>query len=116
MLRIPHSPIPPPLTVIIRLVRMTLRPDALEVFLERFDASSPQIRAFPGCRHLELWQHARHPHIVSTYSLWDDAAALEGYRRSTLFRTTWAEVKPLFAAPPEARSHTALRTDIAPAS
>ncbi len=41
--------------MLIRLVRMTFRPDALEAFLALFDASAPQIRAFPGCRHLELW-------------------------------------------------------------
>ncbi len=90
---------------------MTFRPDALEAFLAIFDASSPQIRAFPGCRHLELWQDARFPNLLTTYSHWDDADALERYRRSDLFRETWARTKPLFAAPPRAHSHHILRGD-----
>lgn len=95
--------------MLVRLVRMTFRPDALPAFLERFDRSAPHIRAFPGCRHLELWQDIRYPNVVTTYSLWADDEALERYRRSDLFRQTWAETKPLFAGPPEAFSHRVLR-------
>ena len=96
--------------VIIRLVRLTIRPDALDDFLAHFDVAAPEIRAFEGCRHLELWQDARFPNVVTTCSRWNDAEALERYRQSDLFRETWARVKPLFAARPVARSHTALRT------
>ena len=101
----------PPL---IRLVRMTFRPEALDAFLEIFDASAPQIRAFPGCRHLELWQDTRYPGLLTTFSLWDDESALEAYRKSDLFRTTWARTKPLFAAPPRAFSQHAVREIAAP--
>ncbi len=100
--------------MLIRLVRMTVRSDARAAFLEHFDASAPQIRAFPGCEHLELWQDARFPNILSTYSLWTDAEALERYRNSSLFRSTWRRVRPLFAAPPEARSHVPRRPPIDP--
>ena len=96
-------------TVLIRLVRMTFRPDALDDFLALFDASAPKIRAFSGCRHLELWKDERYPNIVTTYSHWDDAHALHRYRHSALFKATWAEAKTLFAAPPEARSQHVLR-------
>ncbi len=95
--------------MLIRIVRMTFRPDALEAFLERFDAAAPQIRAFDGCRHLELWQDARFSNICTTHSHWADRAALARYRESDLFRATWAEVKPLFAAAPVAHSYAALR-------
>lgn len=101
--------------MLIRLVRMTFRPDELEVFLDHFDRSAPHIRAFPGCRHLELWHEAAAPTVVTTYSLWDDVDALDAYRRSDLFRTTWARVKPLFAAAPVARSHLRLRAPLPPA-
>jgi heme-degrading monooxygenase HmoA len=47
--------------------------------------------------------------VCTTHSRWRDAEALEAYRASDLFRTTWRAVKPLFAAAPEARSHHALR-------
>lgn len=88
---------------------MTFRPEALEAFLEIFDASAPQIRAFPGCHHLELWQDTRYPNILTTFSRWDDEAALDRYRHSDLFKTTWAKTKPLFAAPPRAFSQHVLR-------
>jgi quinol monooxygenase YgiN len=89
---------------------MTFRPDALETFLEIFDTSSPKIRAFPGCHHLELWQDPRYEGIVTTYSHWTDSEALDAYRHSMLFRETWSRTRRLFAAPPVARSHHILRT------
>jgi quinol monooxygenase YgiN len=95
--------------MLIRLVRLTLVPDAVPAFLDRFDRTAPQIRAFDGCEHLELWRDARYPNVCTTHSRWRDAEALEAYRASDLFRTTWRAVKPLFAAAPEARSHHALR-------
>ena len=95
--------------MLLRLVRMTFRPEALEAFLEIFDASAPQIRAAPGCHHLELWQDARYPNIVTTFSRWHDADALDRYRHSELFKTTWAKTKPLFAAPPRAFSQHIIR-------
>ena len=96
--------------MLLRTVRMTFRPDRLDEFLALFRATSPQIRAFPGCGHLELWQDARFPNVLSTYSAWSDADALERYRQSDLFRTTWARTTPLFAAAPVAHSQTTLLT------
>ena len=96
--------------MLIRLVRMTFHPDALDAFLKIFDASAPQIRAFPGCHHLEIWQEERYPNILTTYSHWTNSDALDRYRHSELFKTTWAKTKPLFAAPPWARSQQVLRS------
>ena len=91
--------------MLIRLVHLTLRPDAADEFLVLFGDSAPQIRAFPGCQHLDLWQDVRFPNIFTTHSRWDDEDALERYRQNSFFRTTWARTKPLFAAPPEAHSY-----------
>lgn len=96
--------------MLIRLVRMTFHPDAIDRFLILFDATAPKIRDFPGCRHLELWQDERYASILTTYSHWADADALDGYRRSEFFKETWARTKPLFAAPPEAFSQHILRS------
>ena len=91
--------------MLIRTVRMTLRPDRVEDFLEEvFRPSAPRIRAFPGCRHLALWRDERYPNVLTTYSLWESAEALAAYRQSELFRTTWARTTPLFAGPPVAHS------------
>ena len=91
--------------MLIRTVRMTFHPARVPDFLALFAGARPKIAAQPGCRHLALWRDARYPNIFTTYSLWDDAAALDAYRHSELFRTTWAETKPLFAARPAAHSH-----------
>ncbi|MEM6646614.1 MAG: antibiotic biosynthesis monooxygenase family protein [Bacteroidota bacterium] len=88
-----------------RIVRMTFRPDAVEAFVHLFETAAPHIRAFPGCHHLELWRDAEDATVFTTFSHWTDADALNAYRHSDLFRTTWAKTKPLFAAKPETWSY-----------
>lgn len=90
--------------MLIRTVRMTFRPEAVADFLAMFEDVSPRIRAFAGCHHLELWEDMRFPNILTTYSLWDDEKALDAYRHSDLFRTTWAQTRRWFAAPTVAHS------------
>ena len=95
--------------MLVRLVRMTFRPDAVDAFLDQFDDTAPQIRSFAGCRHLELWKDADHPAVFTTHSHWTSAEALDAYRDSDLFRNTWSSVKPLFADRPVAHSYTVHR-------
>lgn len=83
--------------MLVRIVRMTFHPDALSDFHAIFDRSKSYIRAFPGNQHLELLRDPDNPAVRMTYSLWDDASALEVYRQSDLFRQTWAATKRLFA-------------------
>lgn len=94
--------------MLIRTVRMTFRPDRLDDFLALFREARPRIAAAPGCRHLDLWQDARFPNVLTTFSQWDDEQALDAYRQSDLFRTTWARTTPLFAAAPVAHSQRAV--------
>jgi quinol monooxygenase YgiN len=88
---------------------MTFRTDRVETFLAMFDEAAPRIRAFPGCSRLALLQDLHHSSVLTTVSHWDDDAALQRYRSSTLFRATWRRTKPLFAAPAEASSHDLIR-------
>ncbi|WP_317191893.1 antibiotic biosynthesis monooxygenase [Hymenobacter rubidus] len=90
--------------MLVRIVRMTFEPRYVSAFLVLFHESAPRIRQQPGCRHLELWQDADHPATYCTHSHWDDAAALNAYRKSTLFGEVWPATKRLFAAPPVAFS------------
>jgi quinol monooxygenase YgiN len=90
--------------MLIRIVRMTFDPDKVEDFLEIFHRSKDKIRAFAGCQHLELLRDLHHPHVFTTYSKWTGPDALEAYRQSELFQTTWAATKALFAAKPVAFS------------
>lgn len=97
--------------MLVRIVRMTFRADVVDTFLEQFDASAPRIRAFPGCHHLELWRDADSPAVCTTYSHWEHQEALDRYRHSDLFRSTWSRVKPLFADRPVAHSYTVARAE-----
>lgn len=85
--------------MLIRIVRMTFIPAQVPAFLALFHATKNQIRQQPGCRQLELWQDADQPAIYCTHSHWDDAAALNSYRKSALFGEVWPATKRLFAEP-----------------
>ncbi len=90
---------------IIRIVRLTLRREAVDAFHAIFAEASPVIRASPGCLSLELWVDARYPNIVTTHSRWESADALAAYRDTAFFRAIWIRTRALFAAPPFAASH-----------
>lgn len=90
--------------MLIRIVRMSFKPERVPAFLAIFSASEQRIRQQPGCRYLELWQDADNPAIYCTHSHWSDAAALNAYRESALFGEIWPATKQLFAAPPVAFS------------
>lgn len=83
---------------------MTFHPDRVDDFLRLFQDTSPRIRSVDGCRHLELWRDANFGNVLTTYSIWQDASALESYRSSELFKDTWRRTKVMFAAQPTARS------------
>ena len=87
-----------------RFVKLTFAQDNINDFLAIFEASKKLIRASNGCRHLELLQDTAQPNIFFTLSYWDDAEALEMYRHSDLFISTWAKTKILFSDKPQAWS------------
>lgn len=86
------------------MVRMTFQPDKVKEFLHVFDQSKDKIRAFEGCRHMELLQDLNDSHIFMTYSHWDSETHLNNYRKSELFGQVWPATKKLFSAPPHAFS------------
>ncbi len=87
-----------------RIVRLSFAPEHTAAFRQIFRESATQIRNFPGCLNLQLWQDAESPHVFFTYSTWESAQALEAYRQSELFRKTWAKTKQLFNDKPLAWS------------
>lgn len=89
--------------MIIRIVKMHFREEELDAFLNIFEASKSQIRHYPGCTHLQLLR-ADLPGVLFTYSHWESKDALEHYRNSELFKTTWAKTKRLFRHRAEAWS------------
>ncbi len=88
--------------MIVRIVKLTLKTDKLNGFLEAFESVKDQIRNFEGCLHTELLTDTENSGIIFTYSMWNTADDLERYRQSELFQSTWNAVKPMFAAKAEA--------------
>lgn len=82
--------------MITRIVRLSIRPEEVTLFLAHFKAVSDNIRNFPGCTHLELMRDTDEQSVFYTLSKWTSAAQLEDYRKSPLFKNTWDKVKPLF--------------------
>ena len=88
--------------MIIRIVKMTFRPEEIGRFQDLFLGWKPRIRSFPGCRHLELLHDVGDPRVFFTYSHWEGPEDLEAYRVSDVFAGVWPVVKAQFAAPAEA--------------
>lgn len=89
---------------LVRIVRLTLAPVHVDDFMDMFNTIKSSIRHTAGCLHLELLQDTIYPNIVTTYSLWEDEAALNAYRNSPLFTEVWPKTKAMLAAPPVAFS------------
>jgi heme-degrading monooxygenase HmoA len=90
--------------MLIRIVRMTFRPEEIDNFLDIFNSSKHLIKASEGCFHLELLRDKHSPNVMMTYSYWQSEAHLNAYRDSELFKNTWAATKVLFAEKPLAFS------------
>lgn len=88
----------------VRIVKMSFEPSKTEAFLAHFETNKEDIRNFEGCQFLELYRDKDQPNIFFTYSFWSKEEDLEHYRQSDLFKTVWAQTKPLFNAKPEAWS------------
>ncbi len=90
--------------MIVRIVQMTFRTEAIADFKQLFEERKERIRHFGGCRHLELWQDSGNSAIFFTYSHWESEAHLNHYRFSEFFKDTWGRTKALFADKPQAWS------------
>lgn len=89
---------------ILRIVRMEFSAESLPAFLALFEKIKNDIRHFPGCEQLRLYEDARFPLVRYTYSHWESEDALEAYRKSDLFGQVWPKTKQLFAGKPRAYS------------
>jgi quinol monooxygenase YgiN len=90
--------------MITRLVKITLRTDEVNSFLEIFKEVKETIASFDGCHHVELLQDLHAPYIFFTYSIWEDEHYLDKYRFSPFFKDTWERSKMLFSTKAEAWS------------
>ena len=90
--------------MIVRIVTMHFREDAIDAFKTLFDTKKEAIRKQQGCELLELYQDKNDLQRFSTYSYWESEESLNAYRESTLFAEVWPETKALFDKKPEATS------------
>jgi quinol monooxygenase YgiN len=88
--------------MIVRIVKMTFRPEMTEDFCKVFEANRDRIRNYNGCRHLELLRDSTEQEVFFTYSHWESEQHLEAYRNSELFAEVWTVTKSLFGAKPVA--------------
>lgn len=91
-----------------RIVRMTFEPTAVDEFIKVFNVSKSKIASFDGNHGLKLLQDATETNVFYTYSLWQDNDCLQRYRKSELFKTTWAATRALFLSKPQAWSTTVI--------
>ncbi|GAA4327908.1 antibiotic biosynthesis monooxygenase family protein [Flaviaesturariibacter amylovorans] len=90
--------------MILRIVKLSFRPDEVAKFEAYFEERRHRIRHYPGCTHLQLWQDRQDPCVFFTYSHWESDEALDAYRHSEFFGNVWKTIKPMFAQKAEAWS------------
>lgn len=92
-----------------RIVKLEFKEANIPTFLHNFEQVKDRIRAFPGCKSLELLQDKSDKGIFFTYSIWESEEALEAYRNSALFGEVWPKTKALFRDKPKAWSVESLQ-------
>lgn len=94
--------------MITRIVQLSFKENHLNEFLDHFEQVKQHVNTYPGCLGMRLHQSIDNPCLILTYSLWQDQASLENYRKSELFGTIWPVIKRWFDAPPQAWSTTSV--------
>jgi quinol monooxygenase YgiN len=91
--------------MLIRIVKLTFKPDKVNEFIHFFEDVKDQVVNFPGCIGMKLLCGLEtDSNIVFTYSHWQSTEALESYRKSETFSKIWTTIKPWFKERPEAWS------------
>ncbi|MEZ4910360.1 MAG: antibiotic biosynthesis monooxygenase family protein [Saprospiraceae bacterium] len=90
--------------MLVRIVRMSFKEENVKEFIEIFNTSQPFILAFEGCLDVKLYRDQSQNNVYYTKSIWIRHEALEKYRNSELFKTTWSKTKILFDHRPQAFS------------
>ena len=90
--------------MITRIVKMTFREEEILNFKSVFDSVKDKIQDFEGCHGVQLLQDRENKAIFFTYSIWENEEALNAYRKSEFFGSTWKKTKALFSEKPQAWS------------
>lgn len=88
----------------IRIVKLTFKPEHVQDFLDHFETVKHEINGFPGCKGMKLLQDQDVSNIFFTLSEWNSNEDLYNYRKSELFGGIWPKVKLWFDQKAEAWS------------
>lgn len=88
--------------MIVRIVKLTFQEERADDFLNFFEEIKQLVNNFPGCQGMQMLQDKKDKHVFFTYSLWNSDGDLNAYRDSETFGKVWPNIKPWFAARPEA--------------
>jgi quinol monooxygenase YgiN len=88
--------------MILRIVKMTFKPESVPAFLKLFELQKNHIAAFDGCVELHLLQDMHQQNVFFTQSIWHSEAHLQAYRNSSFFKEIWSKTKPHFSEKAEA--------------
>jgi len=83
--------------MLVRIVKMKFKQEAVENFQELFQNSKEKIRHFEGCQRLELYRDKKDRSQFFTYSYWVSEEHLNNYRHSALFTEVWKATKVGFS-------------------
>ncbi|MFB1004808.1 MAG: antibiotic biosynthesis monooxygenase [Bacteroidia bacterium] len=92
--------------MILRLVKMTFKPEETANFLDYFETIKDDIASTPGIVSLKIYQDTNNPNVVFTHSKWLGTSYLDAYRTSEIFGKVWPKTKALFDDKPMAWSLT----------
>ena len=73
-------------------------------FLEMFEQIQTKISAFNGCHGVKLYRDHDLSNVFYTHSKWTNIDALNAYRNSDFFQSTWKKTKAMFEEKPLAYS------------
>lgn len=81
----------------IRIVKMTLRPEKVNTFIQVFVQAQEQIQSFEGCRYTKLVKDIHDETTYLTISEWENEFFLNRYRESDFFAQVWKAAKTTFS-------------------
>lgn len=88
--------------MITRIVKLTFAPKHIDTFVALYSEANRTIKSMPGCLEVVLLRDSKYENIIYTISKWSSEEALNNYRKTDFFASTWQKTKALFCAKPDA--------------
>jgi len=79
-------------------VDIRVRPESLELFMERLAENAAAARREAGCKQFDVVVDPKDPTRVMLYEVYDDEKAFEQHQQTPAFKKYVAEAVPLLAS------------------